>query len=83
MAKIMLTVSVPAIGTAYDLRLPANIVVRELIPLIVNAIVELSAGTYRPSGSEILCHEQFCARVSSRQTLDDNGVRSGDRLFLL
>jgi uncharacterized ubiquitin-like protein YukD len=82
MPKILVNVAVPSLGESYDVRIPTFLKIRTLIPMVVEAVVELSAKQYVPSGSECLCSREHNKVLTPGHTVSECGIQNGDHLFL-
>ncbi len=82
MAKILVNIAVPSLGESYDVRIPTFLKVRTLIPMVVEAVVELSSKRYVPSGEECLCSREMNKVLTPGYTVSESGIQNGDHLFL-
>ena len=82
MAKMLINLTIPAISESYDLNVPDFLCVRFLIPVLVDAISELSAGRYVSSGREYLCCLDHNRKLDPDSTIRENGIQNGDHLFI-
>lgn len=78
--ELLLNIVVPSISENYDVLLPDFLPVCELMPLISDAVKEMSEHRYKSSGSEILCCDGII--LSSQHTLKHYAVANGDHLML-
>ncbi len=79
--KILLEIYVPSISESFDVLLPAFLTMRELTPLIAQAVEELSNRRYVSSSREILCFAEREQILDSNRTLEEYGIRNGDHLM--
>lgn len=77
---LLLNITVPAISENYDVLVPDFMPVSELVPLIANAVEDMSEHRYQSSGAEILCGNGNV--FSSQYTLKHYSVANGDHLML-
>lgn len=77
---ILINLAIPALSKNYDMLMPDFLTVRELLPLIVKAVEDLSERRYHASGGEILCGE--FGILDYRLTLNQQHVENGERLWL-
>lgn len=78
--ELLLNITVPAISESYDVLAPDFLTVSELIPLIANAVEDMSEHRYTSSGAEILCGDGTV--FASQHTLKHYSVANGDHLML-
>lgn len=81
--KRLVTLSVPSVSARYDVLIPDTLLVRELIPLLLNAVDELSNHGYVSSGQELLCAEEKEMLLQEDQPLYAYKIKNGDHLLLL
>ena len=55
MEKILTEVFLPAQGKCYDVYLPTDQLVQEILPRLSKMLAELSDGDFVPTGNEVLC----------------------------
>ena len=83
MNNVLIRLEVPVISKAYDVWIPSFLKVQELIPLLIDALEELSGQLYKSSGNEFLCYCKHEFILSGDYSLDNYGVQNGDHLMLL
>jgi hypothetical protein len=74
---------VPAIGMTYNVLLPASLSIRDLLPLIIGGVTELSNNSYVSSNEEFLCLDPLELPLDPDGTLLQFGVQNGDHLYLI
>ncbi len=82
MEKILITLEIPSMGEKYDLFAPVELPVGKIVPLLAEAVEELSAHRFVSSGQELLCSAERGTLFSPDGTLSEYGVRNGDCLML-
>ena len=83
MEKILIDLYVPSIQMGYDVFVPSDLTLRELLPLLLEGVVDLSGGKYKVSGRELLCLQDPDMLLSASATLSYYKIRNGDRIVLL
>lgn len=83
MGKILIFLRIPSVGEAYEIYVPDHVSVRELIPLLSEAVSELTRHLYVPSGSEALCSEEQNILLDENRTLSDYAIGNGDHLVMI
>ena len=83
MKKILVHVGVPVISGSYDILLPEDLPVRELTPLIAQAVEDLSDHLYPISGGEFLCSGDKRLLLREDETLGSSCLQNGDSLLLI
>ena len=83
MVKILVKVSVPAIGEEYDVLIPDFLRIKSVTPLIAEAVENLSNHMYISSGGEHLCSADKNILLRPNATLDKYGIKNGDHLVMI
>lgn len=81
--KLLINVSVPAIGEQYDILVPDNLRIRNVTLLIAETVVNLSNHMYVSSGAENLCSADKNILLRPNATLDKYGIKNGDHLVMI
>lgn len=83
MNKILVCLEVPSISQSYELYVPDFLTVRELIPLLVKAVKELSDSLYAASECVLLCAKEQNVLLDEKATLFDYAIGHGDHLVMI
>lgn len=81
--KLLVNISVPAIGEKYDILIPAFLRIKSVTNLIAEAVESLSNHMYVPSGDESLCSADKNILLRPNATLEQYGIQNGDHLILM
>lgn len=81
--KILVNVSVPAIGEKYDILVPDFLRIRVVTSLIASTVESLSDHMYVSSGEECLCSAEKNILLRPNATLEKYGIQNGDHLVLM
>lgn len=81
--KILVNVSVPAIGEKYDILIPDNLRIKSITALIAGAVENLSNHMYVSSGEEYLCSADKNILLRPNTTLEKYGIQNGDHLVMM
>ena len=82
MKKILIGLSIPAIQEQFDLFVPVNMDVAELIKLLVQGVGELCNGHYIPSEMGLLTMKEPDLLLQPGKTLEDYGAADGTQLVM-
>jgi hypothetical protein len=82
MEKILVTLFVPAVNSKFDVLLPSFLKVQDVIPLLTEALSDLTQQRYVTSGAEVLCCYERSIIFDRTFTIEECGVRHGDKLYL-
>lgn len=83
MQKILISLNVPSVAFRVDLYVPDFLKVSEIIPMLVEAVKEITNFRYYSSGEEVLCSEEKNIILPNSKTLSQCGVLTGEHLILL
>ena len=83
MDKILISLFVPALPKYYEIFIPTDMPVAQMLKLIISGVTELSSNRYFSSGEELLFWDQFGALSALNRTPCDYGLKNGDTLMLL
>lgn len=82
MQKALVGLSVPAIQEQFDLLVPVNMDIAELMKLLVEGVKELCSGHYTPSEMGLLTMKEPDLLLQPGKTLEDYGAADGTQLVL-
>ncbi len=82
MKKTLVGLSVPAIQEQFDLFVPVNMDITELVKLLVEGVGELYSGHYIPSEMNLLTMKEPDLLLQPGKTLEDYGAADGTQLVL-
>ena len=81
--KVLVEVYVPELDIKYDLFIPANKKVGNVILLLVKAINELSDGAYLVSVNHALMNSDTCRIYDLNLNMKDANILNGTKLILV
>jgi uncharacterized ubiquitin-like protein YukD len=82
MEKVLVTLVVPSLGKKYDVLLPVFLTVSEIVPLLTEALVDLTGKSYVTSGNEFLCSSEKQIIFNQSYTINECGIQNGDMIYL-
>ncbi len=83
MNKVLVRLYVPVMDEAYDIWLPLNKKIANVIALLVKAINEFSGGFYTPSKMPYLYNKVTGNVYNINQTIKDSDIRNSTELILI
>ena len=83
MDKILVKVYIPMLGEIYDVWIPYNKKIYEVIGLLVNAINDLNKQKYNPVKIPILYDKQTGEEYDINSSLKDTNIRNGTEVILI
>lgn len=81
--KIQVMLLVPAIGASFNVLLPESLTIKEMLPLLIKGVTELSNNSYVSSNEEFLCLNPLELPLSPDGTLLQFDIQNGDHLYLI
>ena len=81
--KILVNVSIPAIGEKYDILIPDFLRIKSVTNLIAETVESLSDHMYVSSGEEYLCSADKNILLRPNATLEKYGIQNGDHLIMM
>ena len=83
MDKVLVKVYVPMLEGIYDVWIPSNKRIHEIIVLLIKAIFELSEGCYNPSEMPALYDKITAEEFDFNSILKDTTIRNGTEVILI
>lgn len=82
MDKVLVEVVIAILGQSFDMLLPKNLPVSQIVPLIAQMLEEATEGSYVSSGEEILILQDTGSLLQRKGCLEDFHVQNGDRILI-
>ena len=83
MDKVLVEVYVPTLKTAYDMFLPANAMMYEVLKLIKKAVSDLSGGKFIADENTIICYRGNGAIININMSVFELDIHNGTKLMLI
>lgn len=83
MNKILVKVYVPILEEQYDILIPINRKIYNVIKLLTKAINELSNGYYEPKQMPVLYDKLTALPYGDNMSIRNSNIRNGTELILL
>ena len=83
MEKIVVEVSVPILETSYDVFIPPDVPVHQVLGSVCKAVADLSEGRFVAGPGAQLCLKGKGAILDVNRTAWEQGIRNGSRLLLI
>ena len=81
--KALVEISVPAAGQRYDVYIPLEARMSEVVTMVAGALSDLSSGSYKATGDAVLCDAQTGAIYNVNMEVAELGIKNGSRLMLI
>ena len=83
MDKIIVNVYVPIINISYDIFIPIQSQMYEVLELIKKAIAEMSDGRFNADNDTVICHREDGSIININASVYELGIRNGSKLMLI
>ena len=83
MNKVLVKVYVPVIEENYDIWIPINRKIHNVIKLLIKAIYDLSGGYYRPHEIPNLYNKITAIPCDMNKSVKESNIKNGTELVLL
>ncbi len=83
MDKVLVNIYVPILNVSYDMYIPLQIQLAEVIGQIQKAVVELSEGQFYADKSGALCRRESGEILSINKSAIELDIRTGSKLMLI
>jgi hypothetical protein len=83
MSKVLVEVILPAADRSFDVYIPRDIRVNEVLILLSRLLSELSEGAYAATGDAVLCDAKTGEVYQPGAMVDQLGIQHGDRMMLI
>lgn len=81
--KALVEITVPAAGTKFDVYIPLESKMSEVVQLVSAALSDLSAGKYKATEDDVLCDADTGIIYNVNMEVAELGIRTGSRLMLI
>lgn len=83
MNKILTEVFVPSVGETFEMYLPRDSRMSEVLGLIQQAVRELTGGAFLPDKEVIICERTTGMVYNINLTVEQLGLKNGSRLMIV
>jgi hypothetical protein len=83
MNKLLIVVYVPAIEKRYEIKVPKELRIEDLIRLIIKGITELNKGIYELDNIQGLFDKSTAKMYEKYLTVSESDMKNGTELFLI
>ena len=81
--KALVEISVPAAGQKYDVYIPLESKMSEVVKMVAGALSVLSDGKYKATDDAILCDANTGVVFNVNMEIAELGIKNGSRLMLI
>jgi len=81
--KALVEIFVPAAGQKYDVYIPLESKMSEVIKMVASALSDLSDGKYKATDEAILCDADTGIIFNVNMEVAELGIKAGSRLMLI
>jgi peptide subunit release factor 1 (eRF1) len=83
MYKILVEIMLPAAQTTYDVYIPPDSKISEVIGLLAPMFSQLADGKYKPTETNLLCYANTGAIFDMNKSAAELGITNGSRRLLI
>jgi len=83
MKKLTVEVYLPAVLKSFDVRIPADMLLSQITPLVSEALAQMSGALYSADEVSLLCDYRSGEILNINMTAWDLGLRNGSMLMLI
>lgn len=81
--KALVEISVPAAGQKYDVYIPLERRMSDVVKMVAGALSDLSDGKYQATDEAILCDADTGMIFNVNMEVAELGIKTGSRLMLI
>ena len=81
--KALVEISVPASGEKFDVFIPLESKMSEVLTLVSNVLNDLSSGRYKASSEAVLCDAKTGMIFNINMEVAELGIKNGSQLMLI
>ena len=81
--KALVEISVPAAAKKYDVYIPLDTKMFEVVRMVATALSDLSEGNYKATDDAILCNADTGIIYNVNMEVGELGIKNGTRLMLI
>ena len=81
--KALVEIFVPAAAQTYDVYIPLDVKMSEVVKMVASALSDLSGGKYKATSSALLCDADTGIIFNVNIEVAELGIRTGSRLMLI
>lgn len=83
MHKILVEVYVPALGASWDMFIPEQLRLYEVLEMMKKAVSDLSEGRFQADDSTVICHRESGKIININLSVGELGLRNASKLMLI
>ena len=81
--KALVEITVPAAAQKYDVFIPLESRMSEVVKMVASALSDLSGGKYKATDDAILCDAETGSIFNINMEVAELGIKNGSRLMLI
>lgn len=83
MDKFLVEVYVPILGTSWDMFIPQELKMHEVLEMMKKAIADLSGGRFMVNDNTAVCHREDGTILNINLSVSELGLKNGSKLMLI
>lgn len=81
--KALVEVFVPAAGETYDVMIPLDSMMSDVLDMLATLLSEMSSGRYKADKSALLCEKNSGIIYNINMKVSEVGIQNGTQLMLI
>ena len=81
--KALVEITIPASGQKYDVYVPLDSKMSDVVKMVANALSDLSDGSFKATDEAILCDAETGIIFNVNMEVAELGIKTGSRLMLI
>ncbi len=83
MSKILVEIYVPVLGVSWDMFIPQELKMHEILNMIKKSVIDLSGGRFVANENTVICYREDGTILNINLSVDELGIRNGSKLMLI
>ncbi|MGN0610510.1 MAG: methyltransferase [Ruminiclostridium sp.] len=83
MEKVLVNIFVPVLRKSYDMFIPLQARMYEVLELIKKAVAEMSDGLFTADGNTVICYRNDGTILNINLSVYELGIHNGSKLMLI
>ena len=81
--KVLVEITVPASGMKYDVFIPLDVKMSDVVKMVATSLTDLSEGKYIATKEAVLCDAATGVIYDVNREVAELGIRNGSKLLLI
>lgn len=81
--KVLVELLSAGSGEVYDVYIPLNAYLYEVVPMLSSVVSDLSSGSFKTDEAAVLCNTDTGDIYNINKVVDELGIKNGSRLMII